>query len=254
MIYVVFGVGFSGTTIVSELLHHSGIRMIDQDEDDYDGGSKYEHLGFQNINRELLGLSDDIVAHLRPGDCPASLSETQKNKMLAIIDQQSSKHEDWGFKDPRTVVTYPLWKDLLPEHRIIVVFRDPSNTWNRQRWKGLRKRYVNAWRAYRLLRQWWEYNNIILLNYKGNNNDNFLLLNYEKLMSTNEEVDRLADFIGRDVNDRRKQNMYRKRGRPDILFRMMRVFVNKWTKYSIDNMWARLMSERELEIKSRKMN
>lgn len=249
MIYVVLGVGFSGTTLVSELLHHAGVRMIDQEEDDYDGGDKYEHMEFQNINREILGLNNVVVRHLKPADCPSVLTVSQKEKMLALIERQNTKYENWGFKDPRTVVTYPLWRELLPEHRIIVVFRHPSNNWYRKRWRGLRRRYVNPWRAYQHLRQWLEYNNV-LLEYGRVMNENCLFVNYEEFMTADTEINRLSHFIGNNIEDKRKQGMYRSRGKPDILFRLIMSGMNRWTRFSVDTMWNRLMHERKLENES----
>jgi len=251
MIYVVFGVGFSGTTLVSELIHHSGIKMIDQDNDDYDHGNKYEHLDFQNINKEILSLSNDIVRHLRPTDCPVKLSEPLKKRMVSLIKKQDSKYKNWGFKDPRTAVTYPLWRELLPEHKIIIIFRDPSNNWYRRRWRGYRKRYENIWRAYKHLMQWWEYNDV-LLQYGCKQKKNFLLINYEELMSTEIEINRLSHFIEKDIEDKRDQSMYRSRGKPDVLFRLVRFCMNRWSKYKIDLMWSDLLAEKKMQIKREK--
>lgn len=44
MIFVVLGMHKSGTTLVSQILHHSGIPMGDGFDENvtYDGGNKYE--------------------------------------------------------------------------------------------------------------------------------------------------------------------------------------------------------------------
>jgi len=238
MIYVVLGIGFSGTTLVSELIHHSGIKMIDNESDDYDQGGKYEHPDFQKINMNILELLDDKVFHLRIADCPDNLTPKQNDAMVKLVNRQNIRYQDWGFKDPRTVVTYPLWRKLLPEHRIIAIYRDPAGNWPRYRWRGLRKRYSNSWRAYVHLRQWVEYNEEIL-NTGAKHGADFILLNYEKLMSSTLELDRFSDFLDRPVEDRRKSGMHRNRSQGDMLFRAIRWLMN-FGPYSPEKMLKRL--------------
>jgi len=210
MLYVVLGVEFSGTTLVSELMHHAGIRMIDDVSDQYDSGGKYEHPEFQQINKQILGLSNDKVFQLRPSDCPQKIDQSQADKMSSLVERQGRRYRDWGFKDPRTVVTYPLWRALLPPHRVVAVYRDPAGNWARHRWRGLRRRYTNAWRAFVHLRQWYEHNEAILASAETLGQD-FLLLNYERLMGDEEEVGRLTSYLGRSLEDRRRASMYRSR-------------------------------------------
>jgi len=217
--------------------------MIDDDNDSYDGGGKYEHPNFQRINRDILQLPDWRVKHLRPSDCPSHVTHDQQHSMRMLIQRQEDRYDDWGFKDPRTVVTYPLWRSLLPRHRIIAVFRDPAGNWKRHRWRGLRRRYVNAWRAYQHLRQWWEYNTAIL-EYAGESANDFLLLNYEQLMSDDNELTRLSRFIGRPVADRREPSLFRTRTKPDVVFRATRWAMNTGSVYRIDALWNSLMSAR----------
>ena len=238
MIHVVLGVEFSGTTLTSELIHHSGIKMIDAENDYYDRGGKYEHPAFQQINKDILRLTDDKVYHLRISDCPDELKRHQKESMLSLIEKQKKSYENWGFKDPRSVVTYSLWHKILPPHRIIAIYRDPAGNWPRHRWRGLRKRYSNPWRAYVHLRQWYEYNEAILTNGLDCGAD-FILLNYEKLMQSDEELGRLAAFLSKPLKDMRKNDMHRSRSQGDILFRCVR-WLMQFGQYSPARMLKRL--------------
>ena len=219
-------------------MHHSGIRMIDEESDSYDTGGKYEHPVFQHINKDILGLTDDTVYHLRMIDCPNLLQKYYKDQMLNLISKQDKKYDDWGFKDPRTVVTYPLWKHILPEHKVIAIYRNPADNWPRHRWRGLRKRYSNAWRAFVHLRQWYEYNELILIN-GLELGDSFLLLNYEKLMQDDDEINRLQTFIKRPIQDMRKAGMHRSRNHGDMLFRCVQ-WCMRFTAYSTKNMLKQL--------------
>lgn len=247
MLYVVLGVEFSGTTLTSELIHHSGVRMIDEESDSYDLGGKYEHPAFQQINKDILKLTDDTVYHLRVSDCPEVLQQPQKDQMLNLIKRQTKKNDDWGFKDPRSVVTYPLWHHLLPQHRVIAIYRNPAGNWPRHRWRGLRKRYSNPWRAYVHLRQWYEYNEAILTN-GSKLGDDFLLLNYEKLMQSDAEISRLQAFLGKQLKDMRKAGMHRSRTQGDILFRCVQ-WLMKFGVYSPIRMLNRLEAARSAQCR-----
>lgn len=237
MIYVVLGMGNSGTTLASELLHHSCIRMTDVEQDTYDGGEKYEDPKFRVINMELLSRTDPSC--LRPSQAPTSLTSDQRVRMRSLIEGLHEANEDWGFKDPRTVVTYPLWRELLPEHRIVAVWRDPAGNWPRRRWRGLRRRYVNPWRAFCHLRQWCEYNEVIL-KYGAGRGDDFLLINYESLINGNKEFERLETFIGCKLVDKRQPKLYRARGGGDLLFRLVRAMMGHIGPYRPSDLLRKL--------------
>ena len=57
MIHVVLGMHKSGTTLVSELLHHAGIDMVDAADPDtsYDHGNKWERDSTKQVNHAILG-------------------------------------------------------------------------------------------------------------------------------------------------------------------------------------------------------
>ncbi|MFQ5705547.1 MAG: sulfotransferase [Gemmatimonadales bacterium] len=247
MIYVVLGIGFSGTTLISELLHHSGVAMIDGEMDRYDSGGKYEHPGFQGMNKALLGLTNDQVTQLHPQQCPAGLSSVQRDRMLELVHRQTDHHENWGFKDPRTVVTYPLWRDVLPPHKSVAIYRDPAGSWPRHRWQGYRRRYVNAWRACGYLRRWCEYHEAIL-RYAEDLGENLLLLNYERMMVSDEELARLRDFVSRDIEDRRRCSMYRSRSTGEMPFRLIRAVMDKASRWRPQETMSGLETHRAAQI------
>ena len=57
MIYIVLGMHKSGTTLLSQILHHSGISMGENFNESvsYSQGNKYERETTQQINKEILG-------------------------------------------------------------------------------------------------------------------------------------------------------------------------------------------------------
>ena len=162
MIYVVLGMHKSGTTLVSQILHHSGIDMGDFDESvSYDRGNKYERASVLALDMDILDAPDDEVLDLGVRG-PLQLTDAQRARMREIIADGQSRHADWGFKDPRLTLVYELWAQELPEHRLIAVYRDPAEAWPRFKWRGRRLYHTNFARAAAFLDRWHEHNECLL--------------------------------------------------------------------------------------------
>ena len=211
MIYVVLGMHKSGTTLTSQILHHSGINM-DDDLDpsiDYDRGNKYERQTVLHLNMELLGTdtysSIDLVA-------PDDLSATpdQERRMRDIVTACSARYPDWGFKDPRSTLTYPTWEKVLPEHKIIAIFRGPAAIWPRYRYDGPHHSVGNIRRATMFLDRWFDHN-LRILDILHRTRREWLLLYYDALMTTDTEFQRLERFVGRPLTDQRRPQLFRHR-------------------------------------------
>lgn len=232
MIYVILGMHKSGTSLVTEMLHQSGINMGDFDDSlTYDQSNKSERHETQELNRDLLhGLLIPPLGYLlrRPFRPPLDPAGYRRNKdSIAIIrtralarlrqntappaewhqliDNLNNRYSNWGFKDPRTCLTYPVWQRALPPHKVIIVYRHYGQLIQRYRVKSW-----DAARLFRVLHGWTIYNQSNLA--VGRSSDNpTLILNYEKLMSEDQELDRLSRFIGRPLVDVRKPQLYRNR-------------------------------------------
>jgi hypothetical protein len=210
MIYIVLGMHKSGTTLVSEILHKSGIPMIaDQDGDpSYDTGNKYERVSTADLNKDILNCWDiESFNVTRPAKL--RMSHEQQKRMIEIIGECQLRGNDWGFKDPRMCLTYELWEPHLPEHKIIAVFRRSSQVWLHYR------SFRNFFRARKVLEAWKTYNSRIIDILRTTQRD-YLVLNYERLMSEEEEFERLKRFVGKEITDARKENAYQERSRTSI--------------------------------------
>ena len=211
MIYVVLGMHKSGTTLVSQILHHSGISMVDELDEDitYDSGNKYERQKTLTLNMDILGVKDYQVRELANPDS-LKITDDQRGRMQTILDDASAQYSDWGCKDPRTALTYPLWKEVIGEHKIIAIYRNPEEIWPRFRWQGWRRKYVNPLWAYQYISRWVEHN-INLIKYCSNLQGSYLLLDYHSLMTTDKEFKRIEAFTGESLTDMRKKELYRVR-------------------------------------------
>ena len=150
VIYVVLGMHKSGTTLVARVLHESGISMGEFDSRlGYGEGNRYERHDAQLANRDLLrgyqipsldhlvrrrrldpvdaagyAINRDSQAYVRHRALARRLERPDAaERVRPIVERCEERGEDWGFKDPRTCLTFPAWRKVLPEHRIVVVYR-----------------------------------------------------------------------------------------------------------------------------------
>lgn len=207
MIYLVLGCHKSGTTLVAELLHKSGIPMVDEEQrENYDAGGFFERSSAKAINKALLGVSHDKWLITRP---PRRLAPgvAESGRIRELV---AAMPETWGFKDPRTLLTFDVWRANLPEHRVIGIFREPRAIWRRTRRPPGLKTWENPARCVRMWRRWFEHNerlDQIARNY-GNR---CLMLDYESLMTDPRQIERLSAFVGKDIPDLRDRGMWRGR-------------------------------------------
>ncbi|MDX2473233.1 MAG: sulfotransferase [Candidatus Krumholzibacteria bacterium] len=247
MIFVVLGMHKSGTTVVSQILHFSGINMGDFDSDvHYDKGNKYEREDSLDLGLDILGTDSYDVLDLA-GDPDTSLSEAQRSRMKAIIAQCDTAHDNWGIKDPRMCLTYRLWAEELPAHKLIIVYRDPAQVWPRFKWMGKRKYLTNFNRAYSYLHRWQEHNRNIL-EFLQESPQQKIVLSYHELMSGNKEFERLQAFVGQQLTDRRKPELYRTKSGQDIFIKFADWLLARKTGQSTGDTIAQLGAARAREL------
>jgi hypothetical protein len=221
----------SGTTLVSQILHYSGINM----GEDFDRAASYEQAGntykYERtatlaLNKEILGLTDGRFIHLNAPN-NVTMTENQRDQMRAIIRQGNMAHLHWGFKDPRTALVYPLWASELPVHKLIVVYRPPAELWRRFRYTSYHA-LQNPYVAWQLMKRWYEHNSRILT-YIKNTELEFLVLSYPELMATDIEFNRLQEFVGLPLKDQRKPTLYHGNSKMHPLMKIAAWLVTKQT-------------------------
>ena len=225
MIYVILGMHKSGTTLVARALHESGIFM-GQDfphAADY-GAQKYEAEWVQDINDRILKAdrrlnSLEFTSRLLPSGAPG---EDIVGKARACIAGLDKRHTRWGFKDPLTTLTYPLWREFLPSHRVIILYRDPVEVWRRY------ARYIDSRRFRKPLKVWCDYNGRMLSYMESIPPENRIVLGFRELLSGEREWRRLESFAGVglvDVRDPKQSvNSFSGNGNGRLLYRWLRIF------------------------------
>ena len=140
MVYVVLGMHKCGTTFTSQVLNSNGIRMIDYNalpgELEYKFGGQYEDFSTRLINEVLLSARNLPSSKIKK----IPFCETDRMKASAKNYIEDRGAENWGFKDPRTTLTYrDFWAECLKDtpHTIIIAYRPWESFISRSSWYNI---------------------------------------------------------------------------------------------------------------------
>lgn len=133
-VLVVAGFHRSGTSLVTEILSRAGL-FVGEDLIGANPSNPYGHFE----DREVVRLHDRLLAdvgltwHVERPFTPAVRPERWR-QMAQIVDARRARHRRWGFKDPRNCFFLGPWKYLVPEMKVLAVYRDPREcTWSLER-------------------------------------------------------------------------------------------------------------------------
>lgn len=236
---VVLGMHKSGTTLISETIHCSGFPMIESEaEGGYDDGNKMERAQIRTLNTKLLGdggkQSLRVTCRLDPS---SPLTEHIESARALVAAQDGMP---WGFKDPRTLLTFDFWQNVLETPVLIGVFRDPVEVFGHYL-RRAGKRWFSRDPAYLpdALRAWCIYNQH-LLDLKQRCPD-MLLLDYGKFMTTDDGMERLSAHLGRTLVDCRKPELRRAAVRSGVDYRLARLIVGLRDALDVDQIHRQLI-------------
>ena len=149
---IISGMHRSGTSLLSRIIEKTGVFL-----------GKYkqrnnESLYFLQLNRYIMSLNDgsswdnpkkiskkdnflinEISLKIQP------LLNNRKNYLYygkkALICRKSFFYHQsrWGWKDPRNIFTIPIWKNIFPNSKIIIIKRHPIDVYQSLAKRSLRK-------------------------------------------------------------------------------------------------------------------
>lgn len=161
MIVIVAGMHRSGTSALAGVLHNNGIIMGDEEKKDFypppmkeNPKGFFENIRFRRLNDSILSNSDYRVKSFSP-DVPTQcwMSIEQRMAMRKLIDEFTTKYDDWGWKDPRTSLTITCWLSMLAEMRLLQetfvlnVLRSPFDVANSMRVRGNKEKHEGQFEA-----------------------------------------------------------------------------------------------------------
>ena len=218
MIYVVLGMHKSGTTLVSEILHKSGINMVAdyQADQGYYQGNKIERQEAVAINHAMLN-SRGINSLDIPVIPVKETTESHTTKMKDLVESSNNRYPEWGFKDPRTCITYPVWAEALGSHKLILVYRNPQEVMRHyKRSSGILKKWFKMYKSVLV----WKQTNRLLIDIAKNSDRPLMLFSYAQLMQDDTTFRQLEDFTGMKLFDARKKRLVPKFN-PTLWFRLI---------------------------------
>lgn len=195
-IVCITGMERSGTSMVARVANLLGVNLGPQDalilETDYNEKGCWE-------SRSLLEISDEILVRLggssheppefRPGweDDPGLRDLEQRAR--ATIEKDFSGLDIWGWKDPRSSLTLPFWRKILPEMHYIVCVRNPVDVVN----SLLKRNWCSSFTGAFYI--WLAYTTSAIRNTAGNRR---LVVFYEDFMGEDwlKEAGRVTEFLG----------------------------------------------------------
>lgn len=132
---VILGMHRSGTSLLARLLERCGVfqgcRLTGNHESEF----------FQSVDRDLLDLLGCSWAEIGAwptfevlrDDLSSLHGKTRKRLLAELLPEHfgpsigPEARQLWGWKDPRTCLTMPLFADIFPRARIAFLRRDPRD-------------------------------------------------------------------------------------------------------------------------------
>ena len=126
-IFTLAGMHRSGTSVIAHWLFQSGFAMGTDLLEAASSNPKghFEDKEFLELHRQDLlakGLHDSGLYGV---EGPLRLSVSSKERASQMLEKRRSL-ECWGWKEPRTVLYLDHWKQILPQLKVVGVFREPE--------------------------------------------------------------------------------------------------------------------------------
>ena len=125
---IIAGFHRSGTSATAQLLHRAGL-FLGYELLEALPSNPYGHFE----DREVVDLHhqifmDNDMTWLVGEPFLPVVKEARWQRMRQIVERRNTEHGLWGFKDPRSCLFIMLWKYLLPDAKILLVYRHFSES------------------------------------------------------------------------------------------------------------------------------
>lgn len=122
---VILGMHRSGTSLLAGSLEAAGLYLGEvKNESVYNRRGNKENESIRALNNALLKASGAAWNRPPPGQIRWRPADEERGR--ALIRPYLEVGRPWGFKDPRTIWLVEGWLRLLPNARMVGVFRHPS--------------------------------------------------------------------------------------------------------------------------------
>jgi len=123
----VTGMHRSGTSLTASWLAHCGLIVHDGVMVGAAAGNPHGHFEDKEFvdlhQQQLLRWDPRSRGWIVRGRSLPGTDDDFARRAQRLIDQRNAKYELWGWKDPRTVLFLEAWKQLLPELKVLLLWR-----------------------------------------------------------------------------------------------------------------------------------
>lgn len=212
---IIAGMHRSGTSLVTQWLYKCGLN-IGEDLMVANSGNEqgyFEDNDFVGLHETLLTLEG--LPHTGLTDQPLPPIPPERLPIISrLLNYKSQLSSQWGWKDPRTCLFLPVYRQLAPQAKYIVVYRDyrlsvhsliqrmlkdekvryfnTGKRFARQRWKWYKMKRVSGsllhCHAEQFLKIWIRYNQELLLHLQSLNEEQYRVLDYQSLLADDRKV------------------------------------------------------------------
>lgn len=125
---IIAGFHRSGTSLTAQLLAHAGLflgeRLLEENLSNKYG--HFEDVEVKNLHGQILsdcGLDWRVTGSVLP-----VITDRVWSRIEALVESRGSAHRIWGFKDPRVCLFLPIWKYMLPDAKVLAVYRNVEDS------------------------------------------------------------------------------------------------------------------------------
>lgn len=86
----------------------------------------FEDVEVMDLHEQILS-DNDLNLFVESPFLPV-IGDKRWHRMREIVKTRNAEHELWGFKEPRTSLFIMAWKHLLPESKVLIVYRHFAET------------------------------------------------------------------------------------------------------------------------------
>ena len=231
---IVLGMHRSGTSLAVRLLTGVGLHM------GYQLSRDAEAVFFQKLNRRIFhavgvkwGYVDPLIEAMKAPDFIEEQTQTmlralfEERRLLSReikiseffgsilwkdVKQNTLRH--WGWKDPRTTITFPIWLRIFPRAKVLHMLRNGIDVAISTHRRSLKQQRNILKRTFPLdynpitldfeycFQLWESYVSFVLENKYLISDDHYLEMRYEDLLSEPEaQLRMISEFISYPVQD-----------------------------------------------------
>ncbi|MGH7872561.1 MAG: sulfotransferase [Candidatus Binatia bacterium] len=199
---VVLGLARSGTSVVTGMLRILGVDMGPSREDNSNPRGSHEDVDFAKFHKEVFDLAGDGKDYWNPPSREAVLELRPKvdAAVRALLAKKRDGQSLWGWKHPRSLLTYELFLPYLENSHFVLVFRNPLSTALSSVAHTRKFRHpLNLSQALRLVHF---YHGEMLRVLKNHPDIPTQLVSYEDvIVDPRKEAARIARFLGIEISD-----------------------------------------------------